>query len=238
MTSDESNSPNDGGRVPASRPDLSGYSAEQLRDLLHQELLRRQKSEPSDVPTESVSVRFSRRDGFIGWLESLVRRQLLYGKGSVSAERETITLHGWQRTWLAVPVERAVSIATDRVRNVTRLGTGVYMEIRRRGWFARALFFEPNAAAEIDHLLLALPATKTPSFTTRRQGLVAFELALRETCPIAWVTPCVVLLNVAAFVALAVATGLPLAPGYSPVMLGFANVPSAVLDGEWWRLAT
>ena len=238
MTPDESSTVQDQPGGSEGRPDLSGYSADQLRDLLRDELLRREKSGGADSPTTSISGRFSRRDGLLGWLESLLRRQPLYGRGSINADRDTITLHGWQRTWLMVPVERALSIAADRVRNVTRLGTGVYLEIRRRGWFSRPLVFEPDAGVIVEDLLVKLPATKTSSFTTSRQDLLAFEQALREKCSIAWVTPLVVLLNVAAFVALAIATRLPLAPGYSPVMLGYANVPSAVLDGEWWRLVT
>src|SRR5262245_7940208 len=107
MTPDEGSTPQDRPGVSDGRPDLSGYSAEQLRDLLRDELLRRGQSTRTDAPGDSISGRFSRRDGLAGWLESLLRRQILYGRGTVTADVGTIIVHGWQRTWLVVPVERA-----------------------------------------------------------------------------------------------------------------------------------
>ena len=236
MTPNETSTPRDGANVPGERPDLSAYSAEQLRELLANELRRRQSADQADT-LAPIAGRFSRRDGVAGWLESLLRRQPLYGRGSIGADLTALTIHGWQRTWLAVPVERALSIAIERVRNVARLGTGVYMEIERRGWFSRTLVFEPDSAADVEGLLARLPTTKTASFTKRRQSLLTFERALRATCPVAWVTPSLVLLNFAAFVALVAATGMNGA-GYAALAFAYANVPTAVLAGEWWRLAT
>lgn len=239
MSGTDSSTPREGADTPEAPPDLSRYSAEELRQLLQSELSRREsdgKPEPGAAP---VPGRFSRRDGFAGWLESVRRRQQLYGRGSISATADTVTIRGWQRTWLGVPVERAEPIAAHRVRNVTLVATGIYLEVARRGWVSRKLVFEPDPGADVDGLLTRLPSTKTLSFTSKRQDLLLFEQTLRATCPVAWVTPVLVLLNIAAFVALTVAAGTLVGLfGFNPITLDYANASAFVLGGEPWRLAT
>ena len=238
MTGNDTSTPHEDTATPKGRPDLSGLSTDKLRDLLQAELQRRESAGQPDASAVAVPGRFSRRDGLVGWLESVRRKQPLYGRGSIGADASTVTLCGWQRTWLGVPMERALLIAAERVCNVARIGTGVYLEIVRRGWFSRKVFFEPDPGFDVGALLARLPVTKTSSFTAKRQDLLLFERALRSACPRAWVTPLLVLLNVIAFGTLVVATGVIIGLGYSPIAFSYGNVPSLVLAGEWWRLAT
>ena len=237
MTGNDSRTPEGEVEASAARPDLLDLSTDQLRQLLQSELERRESAGRLGTSTVPVTGRFSRWDGVAGWLESLLRGQPLYGRGSIAADAGTITMQGWQRTWLGLPVERVLPVAVDRVRSVARIGTGVYLEIARRAWFSRKVEFEADPQTDTNGFLGALPTTKTAALSAKRQELWLFERTLRERCLVAWVTPLFVLLSVLGFVVPLALSGF-VAPGLAATTYEFANVPGLVLAGQWWRLAT
>jgi len=238
MTGNDSRIPQGGAETAAARPDLSGLSADQLRELLQTEIQRRESGGRPDPSSAPLTGRFTRWDGVAGWIESLLRGQLLYGRGSIAADPSGITLQGWQRTWLGLPVERVLPIAVDRVRSASRIGAGVYVEITRRFWFARKVEFEPDPQTDTDAFLRVFPATMTSALSAKRQELLLFERTLRERCLVTWVTPLIVLLAVLAFIAQLAWGDGTFGSGLVAAAYQYGNVPGLVVGGQWWRLAT
>jgi rhomboid protease GluP len=69
--------------------------------------------------------------------------------------------------------------------------------------------------------------------------VVTFDQALRAATPVVWVTPAIVAINVAVFVAMVVTGVSPISPTAEDLFKWGADYgPAVVLDGQWWRLAT
>ena len=86
---------------------------------------------------------------------------------------------------------------------------------------------------QADDAAVANPAVATAPPSA---GPTTFDEALRAATPRAWVTPTIVGLNVAVFVAM-VATGVsPSSPTTGEIFKwGAVYGPATVLDGQWWR---
>ena len=101
---------------------FSGYSLQQLRELQHSvdkqafplnfsnlvaALKQKEEAETTQSVPQSATFtgQFTPRAGILGWLAAKARRSPLYGAGTVEPLATDILLHGWQRTWLGVPIE-------------------------------------------------------------------------------------------------------------------------------------
>src|SRR5882724_3535088 len=106
---------------------------------LQAELSRRESAASS---TESANlhadtVQFTQRGGWAGWREARRRRQRVYGTGSLHIAATNLILRGWQRTWLAVPVQTEVTVPLASIRNVACEGRHLWFEERVRHWWPR-----------------------------------------------------------------------------------------------------
>lgn len=182
--------------------------------------------------------RLTRWNGLAGWLEGKWRRQPLYGEGTVEVNDGNLILLGRQRTWLGLPVERALAWPLERVRNVVSSRALARFEIGRRGWFPRRIELQMETPAMADTLAAALPDTRTARFEQRGLPLLAFEEQLRIRCPYTWVTPTLVLLNILVFAATWLNAGQLVDIENSAISFRMANVGPLTLGGEWWRLLT
>lgn len=226
--------------------DFSRYSTEQLIELrdsiderafplnlaaLLAELGRRNTSE-SDAP--GWSGRWTRRDGLAGWVEAKARRQGLYGPASVMVREADVVLQGRERTWLGMPIERALSWPTDRIRNVVAIQNRVRFELHRDWWLPRKAELELETSALAASLARALPQTKTRRFERMGLQLLQFEEELRASR--AWLTPVLVLLNLLVFGIAWATTGQLATLQQSPIQLWAMNIGPLALEGQWWRL--
>ncbi|MEQ1802564.1 MAG: rhomboid family intramembrane serine protease [Gammaproteobacteria bacterium] len=240
--------------APATPPDgtidFTRYDAQQLNELrgsldrnsyplnssaLLAELERRASSEQAG---QVWTGRLTRRSGFLGWLEAKLRRQPAYGEGQITVNPNAVVLRGWQRTWLGFPIERALSLPLEFIRNVVNIQGRVRFEVQRRGWFSRRLELQLPTAELIQSLVVALPKARTARFERQGLPLLAFEEQLLAPCPHAWLTPCLVMLNVLVFAAMLVR---PSADGNliaSPVAFWASNIGPLTTAGQWWRLVT
>ena len=231
---------------------FSAYTLAQLRELQYtinprafpqnfQNLLaeiKRRGSTPGQPPVDDVAVagRFTRRDGLRGWLQAKLTRSPLYGPGSIEVRPSQVLLRGWQRMWLGAPVQAEIAFAAGSIRSATRDGVTVRLACQspyRRVWQIEF------AAADAEHaarLVAALSASQAVTFDQRWVDISEFYGRLRALCPHVWVTPALVLLNVAIYLAMAVAARRP--GSFDPQLLlsWGANYGPLTLSGQWWRL--
>ena len=74
--------------------------------------------------------RFTPADGLRGSHQARLQNSPCYGAGTVELSGQIVTLQGWQRTWLGIPVEADVHANRENVRNVVRDDALVHLEIK------------------------------------------------------------------------------------------------------------
>jgi membrane associated rhomboid family serine protease len=246
------NNNNESRPEPSSRRDgnidFSRYATPQLEELrdsldpaasplnhaaLLAELARRATSIPQAPRWEG---RFTQRSGLLGWLSAKLRRSPLYGEGTVETSADHLILQGRQRTWLGFGIERALYVPLQRVRNTIVTAKGLRFQVSRKGWLARNIEFLPVHAMDSEAIARALPQTRTAKFGKYGASLLAFEEQLHARCPVAWLTPLLVLLNIAVFVAMWIQAGGLAGIVDTPLALLAANIGPLTLEGQWWRL--
>src|SRR4051812_39545582 len=73
---------------------------------------------------------------------------------------------------------------------------------------------------------------------TSENPVAAFHGHLRTLTPRAWVTPLLIFLNVAVFVAMTVVDKQPWSPGTAVLLRWGGNLGARTTGGQWWRLFT
>lgn len=194
----------------------------------------------SHGPPPEQRLRFTGRltaaDGLRGWSQARSRRLPWYGAGSVVIDGSTLTLRAWQRTWLGVPTEADLFFPLGNVRNAARAGPLVRFEVKwGRRW--RIVEFTADDEAAAAALLAALPATRTDGFESGWNDEQDYRRCMDELSGRTWVTPLLLAINIAAYIALAVLSG-SVAPDPNELTRWGANAGLLTTQGDWWRLVT
>jgi membrane associated rhomboid family serine protease/tetratricopeptide (TPR) repeat protein len=234
--------------------DFADYSLAQLQELQHgvdpasfprnysnllAEIGRREKQIiPQSASASVFAGRFTSYDGMRGWLQSKGRRYPMYGAGSIEVGRTDVVLRGWQRTWLAVPLQSEVSIPIDTIRNCIQDDACVRFEYKRRFRRIRRVEFLLETAQQSGMLAARLPKVYLAGFEKRWPEIQQFNARLRTITPRVWITPAIVAANTAVFIAMAVAAKRPGAFDATQLLNWGANYGPLTVNGQWWRLIT
>lgn len=231
--------------------DFAGYSDEQLEELKNQidprtspgrysqllvELDRRQA--PRADAISWWSGRFTVHDGIWGWLEALRTRTPFFGEGMIGYGRAGLALQGWRRTWLGVAHRDEERLALDRVRNVTWHDRRVEFSYERSYGLSSRVYFTASSQAEARKLAETLPTATTADSQQQLSELREFKARLVAVSPRAWITPILVLLNVAMFAAMAVSARRLGGFDLVTVLSWGGNLGTMTVNGQWWRLVT
>jgi membrane associated rhomboid family serine protease len=234
---------------------FSGYSLQQLRELQHSvdkqafplnfsnlvaALKQKEEAETTlSVPqSDTFAGQFTPRAGILGWLAAKARRSPLYGAGTIEPLSTDILLHGWQRTWLGVPIETQLARKMASVRNAVQDGQHVQFDVRRRYWLSERIQFRAGSLDEAQKLVEMLPATHTRKFMERWSATREFNLRVNEIGNRTWVSAAIVAINVVIFVAMAITTK-KFGQFTVPELLAWgANFGPLTVNGQWWRTFT
>jgi membrane associated rhomboid family serine protease len=230
---------------------FSGYSIEQLRELQnsidrhaypanYRNLLAAlgQKEKPVTSPPslgDTYVGRFTSRNGLLGWLHAKLQRSPVYGFGSLEVRSSDVSLFGWQRTWLGVPIETPVAREMVDVRNVAQDGTSVRFDIRREYRLSERVRFQPESSKQVKRILETLPRVETPGFLERWSAVRDFNQRLDSVSGRPWVTPVIVILNAVVFTAMSIATKKIGQYNLQELLNWGANLGPLTVNGQWWR---
>jgi membrane associated rhomboid family serine protease len=234
--------------------DFGSYSLEQLRELQHSvdkhtfplnfsNLLaalgqRGEQANQQSAKSLGFVGLFSSRAGILGWLAAKARRSPVYGTGTIEPRSADILLHGWQRTWLGVPIEAQLAREMSRVRNVVQDGPRVQIDIKRPYWLSERIIFRAHSSERAMRLVEVLPATQTTNFLKKWSAIRDFNLRLNALGGKPWVATAIVAINVAVFVAMVIGTK-KLGHFSVPELLAWgANFGPLTVNGQWWRVFT
>jgi len=239
--------------------DFSGYSLAQLHDLrgmldrisfpknfanLIEEIERRRvaaDSQPTapDAAQEALQPesigRFTRHDGWRGWLQALRRRATIFGAGVLEVTPEIVRLLGSRRSWLGVagPGEYTAPIAC--IRNAAVYGAELRFEIKHGLWPTKTVTFEAASPEQAHAILARLPERQSTGFERRWRETREFNDRLNALGRRHWVTPALVLANGLVFAAMLVAAR-NYAPDMDRILDWGANFGPLTTSGQWWRL--
>ncbi len=200
---------------------------------------------PRELPLAAGKVRFTAHDGLRGWLQAKSRRLPLYGEGFVEIRSQELVLGGWQRSWLGIGQRTEVFVPLHTISDVIQ-GDGGSLENGREGDWVRLRYetalghyqfveFQAGSAQQASTLIEALPKARSDGYE-HWTAVREFDARLREAGGRPWITPAIVIANVAVFVATALALKhLNLAEAPEMISWG-ANFAPLTLHGQWWRL--
>jgi len=237
--------------------DFSGYSLSQLHDLrglldraafpqnfanLVAEIERREAAATAEAPVDPTAGtseprligRFTRHDGWRGWVQALRRRSPVYGAGVVEIAADEVRLGGNRRTWLGVGAPGDYVALLDQVRNAALDGTALRFEVKRRLLPARTVIFDASSASHAQKLLARLPQRRSSGFEKRWRETRDFQQRLHALGGRHWVTPALVAANVLVFLATLIASKSYEPDGNRMLEWG-ANLGLMTASGQWWR---
>lgn len=236
--------------------DFSKYSTEQLHDLRHTidgrshpqnlrnllaELSKREAAGPEAVTfrdLQEFAVRFTPRDGIVGWAQGVLSRSILYGSGAIRFEGAELALVGWQRNWMGVALETELRVSLADVSQVQMDGSSVSFEARFQNGRWRHIRCLVEDAAARQAIFDKLPATKLSPLSASAAEWREFNRELNRMTPHAFVTGIVILLNVAVFAALWFSGSGFWSANLDLLTRWGANTTSLTTAGEGWRLVS
>ncbi|HVA41584.1 MAG TPA: rhomboid family intramembrane serine protease [Candidatus Binataceae bacterium] len=221
-------------QLHAHRERLDAARYPQNAQNLRNEITAREARSLQKVTTNYVCEgRFTRRGGWFGWLAAKLRRRLVYGDGAIEVRPATVALLGWQRTWLGVAQRSELTIPTSRIGNVVRDEAFIRFDVglRRIEFVANS----PESAARLGELL---PRSGDPGFEQRWNEVRDFQRRLRESGARVWITPLLVIANLAVFVSMAVSTREVFGFDLPTLWAWGANYGPLTIGGQWWRLVS
>jgi rhomboid protease GluP len=160
------------------------------------------------------------------------------GKGSLEIDEPWIRIAGLRKRPFWFGEKDSHGFARSDVLNVHRAGKTVRFSVRSGDIPLRIVQFTASSEAEAVVIEAALPREQTPEFTATQAELSAFHQRLNRLSPRAPVTPAIVTINVAVFIAMCVGgAGFFDSDGTVAVRWG-SNFGPLTMGGEWWRLFT
>ena len=248
---DTESAPASGRRATDGLIDVAAYSTAQLRDLqgtidhgafptnasnIELELARRAEGHLTPPPPAvRIEVQFTDGANIRAWWQALSRRLPLYGEGAVVVNGDQVRVQGLR---IGFPPRRTpieICLARDSIRNVARDHDVVHFMASGE---ARKFVFRAASTADAAALVAALPADRDSRFETDWSGLTEFNRGLAAIDEVAYVTPLLVIANIAVFIAMSIKVGHVGAFDQGTLIHWGGNFGSLTVAGEWWRLAT
>ncbi len=181
-------------------------------------------------------VRFGRSTGYGARLAAGSLR--LVGTGRIEIQDEEITLSGKRRRPFWFGAREYHNLSPSAVINVARTGRMIRFDISAPSGGDQFAVFRAGSDAEADAIVALLPTRQTAAFAESQAASLDFHRRLDKFSPHAPVTPVLVAINAAVFVAMcASGVGFFKPTGASVIPWG-TNFGPLTLDGQWWRLFT
>jgi membrane associated rhomboid family serine protease len=234
--------------------DFSKYSTEQLQDLRHMidgrshpqnlrnllaELSKREAAGPEAVTFRDLhefAVRFTPRDGIMGWVQGVLSRSILYGRGAIRFEGADLALVGWQRNWMGVALEAELRASMADVSQVEMDESSVSFDARFQNGRRRRIRCLLDDAMARQVIFDKLPPTRVSALSASAAEWREFNRELNRMTPHAFVTGGLVLLNLAVFAALLFSGSGFWNANLELLTQWGANTTSLTTAGQGWRL--
>jgi len=189
---------------------------------------------PAAWPRRSFAVRFGQSMAYSRAPADTFR---LVGDGELRFEGDRIIMAGKRRRPFLPGVAEQHAFDASRVVNVSRSGGTFRFELLPMGGKREFVRFDakPEDALAIQR---QLPAAQSPAFAKQQAEVADFHQRLDRLSPRAAVTPLLVAVNVAVFIAMCVAGVGIFEPDGRAVVGWGSNFGPATMGGQWWRLFT
>lgn len=198
------------------------------------------RSPPASGPAAGqetvVPVRFQqqRRAGFY---RPSTNSYKLVGEGTIAIGSAEIVINGKRPVVFGIRASKSVTVTLSAIVNVEQCATIVRFDVAE-SYGRRHMMLWCASEADAARLAQSLPDARTAEFHPVLAERAEFETLFDQVAPRAYVTPALVAINVAIFIAMALkGAGVFDVNGEVHVAWG-SNYGPLTLSGEWWRLLT
>jgi len=206
--------------------------------------------DPTALPTEApcsfdsapagdicADVRFTKRDGFFGWIEAKSIGNFLFGSGVVRRYGDRLAISGWTRTWLGVSDSTTCDLALTDIENIFVDGQHFCLSVQYAGR-RRTLSLQVGDVALASALAAWLAENRSGTREQEWTDLQRFNRAVLAVTPHTYVTTALVITNLLVFFGLLGLSLSPVGDYAARLQDGAINAATLTLNGEWWRLVT
>ena len=186
------------------------------------------------APRRSFAVRFGQS---VAYSRAPADSFRLVGDGELRFEGDQVIIAGKRRRPFLPGVAEQHAFDARRVVNASRSGNAFRFELLPMGGKREFVRFDASAQDALD-IQRQLPDAQSPAFARQQAEVADFHQRLDRISPRAPVTPLLVAINVAVFIAMCVAGVGIVEPDGNAVVAWGSNFGPATMGGQWWRLFT
>jgi rhomboid protease GluP len=160
------------------------------------------------------------------------------GAGRVEIDDNLVRIAGSRKRPFWFGKDESHEIPRAEIINVSQAGKGVRFEVHSPLGEMRFVRFVAANDAQASNIVALLPREQTPAFEAKQAELLAFHARLDRLSPRAPVTPVIVAINLAVFVAMCLGGADIINPDGKVAIQWGSDYGPLTLGGQWWRLLT
>lgn len=158
------------------------------------------------------------------------------GKGSITFDGDTVIVAGGRKRPFMTSLKETHRFARQDVINVTLSGKTIRFQVRSGNEPLRTVQLSAATVPQGVAILSQLPAEQTQEFAKSQASIADFHQRLDRFSPRAFVTPTLVALNVAVFLAMCIGGMNIITPDGETALRWGSNFGPMTISGQWWRL--
>jgi rhomboid protease GluP len=158
------------------------------------------------------------------------------GKGSIAFADDAVTIAGGRKRPFMTSLKETHRFARNDIINAALSGKTVRFQVREENQPLRTVQLSAASVPQGLAIMAHLPAEQTHEFAQSQAAVADFHRRLDQFSPRAPVTPTLVALNVAMFLAMCIGGMNIITPDGETAVRWGSNFGPMTLGGQWWRL--
>jgi rhomboid protease GluP len=160
------------------------------------------------------------------------------GNGSIVFDGDTVTIAGGRKRPFMTSLKETHRFARQEIINAALSGKIIRFQVRSDNEPLRTVQLSAATVPQGVAILSLLPAEQTQEFANSQAAITDFHRRLDHFSPRAPVTPTLVALNVAVFLAMCIGGMNIVTPDGETAVRWGSNFGPMTMSGQWWRLFT
>jgi rhomboid protease GluP len=158
------------------------------------------------------------------------------GKGSIAFAGDAVTIAGGRKRPFMTSLKERHRFARNDIINASLSGKTVRFQVRGENQPARTVQLSAASVPQSLSIMAHLPAEQTQEFAQSQAAVADFHRRLDQFSPRAPITPILVALNVAMFLAMCIGGMNIITPDGETAVRWGSNFGPMTIGGQWWRL--
>jgi rhomboid protease GluP len=162
----------------------------------------------------------------------------MVGAGRIEIGEGNVRITGSRRRLFGFGKDESYDISHTAIINASQAGKVVRFDVHLSSGEKRFAKFLAANEAQASNIMALLPKEQTPGFSAAQAELAEFHTRLNRLSPRAPITPIIVAINIAVFVAMCIGGANIVSPDGEAAIRWGSDYGPLTLGGQWWRLLT